>query len=1010
MSAPVPALPGKKRKHTQPTSDIHPSKKTKKSKKSHKALQGDSTPSDTNGALNGHASAPGTETNETKDSLAVKPASLEGQGEELEAPVKDKKEKKQKQKKQKKGQDGVAEASKSNVDTLLAISAPEPTLRTVKPKRPLSTPSWTASSPSGGRFRDIDPIFSYNSKLVLLATRQSIHVYYVHASLLKHSFHVDDSQLIIDVKISPQNSNIIYVALSNGEVQVWDWMAPSKLASVQIGHQITAFATCLSKDEQQVVLVFVHPETETSNGTSTIALHTIDPLAAQDGPSNPAVLWESEQSLSRIQIFDHGQTIFAMSPTGLVIGSTKEDDPEISTNSLQHDWFPMLVTDGVTCFDVRQDSPIMKPSANIDKAESKITFTYNLAVGTGDGSIFVYNDIVQKLQAKSDLISRRLHWHRLPVGAVRWSKDGNYIISGGQETVLCLWQLNTGHRQDLPNLTSDIEGLAVSPAGSSYGIRFADNTVMILSTTELAAKAVFTGLQTKAYENIEPWSKPSLSPVTTHCLAPDHLLLAVPQRQNRLKNQPRQAAPFLQTYDISANRSVSRQALARNNVVGFIQKKASAPQISEADVVHMQTSSDGHWLATAEEWEPPMQDISYLTGRSSGSNYAESARIKWEAKLRRESFIKFWKWNQRDKQWELDTRIDSPHKAHFDHSASRVLDIASDPCSTGFSTVGEDGLVRIWNPKTHLPNGRIVRGARSKGTTTWTASQTIDIAKVAPLDEQESDRQFHGLPKFAKIAYSNDGSVLAVALDHPHGVVHFLDAETGRLQNSHPLMFSHGLLGMQFLDRYLITLSSQLRVWDVVLNRLVFGYDLAKIQTSVPSAIKQLGLLAVYPDHGTFALSCPVQNGSDFASRILVFNPSNAQPLLSTDNKTVVLALTALVGGQGFVAIDANSEARFIVPPTGTTLGLVLPGSASQVTEEGALTQIEEDQEAVVNGTYENQGEDGKDNESDFEDDKTVIRSHQLAEIFASAPSYALPPIQDLFHSVARLYIGKNTA
>ncbi|KAK5132531.1 hypothetical protein LTR04_004840, partial [Oleoguttula sp. CCFEE 6159] len=44
----------------------------------------------------------------------------------------------------------------------------------------------------------------------------------------------------------------------------------------------------------------------------------------------------------------------------------------------------------------------------------------------------------------------------------------------------------------------------------------------------------------------------------------------------------------------------------------------------------------------------------------------------------------------------------------------------------------------------------------------------------------------------------------------------------------------------------------------------------------------------------------------------------------------------------------------------------------------------------------------------DVNDDKPVVRPEQLAEIFEGAPSFAMPPIRDLFDSVVRLYAGKR--
>ena len=69
------------------------------------------------------------------------------------------------------------------------------------------------------------------------------------------------------------------------------------------------------------------------------------------------------------------------------------------------------------------------------------------------------------------------------------------MISGGKETVLVLWQLDTNLKQFLPHLSAAIESLAVSPKGTLYALRLSDNSVIVLSTAELEPIANIVGLQ-----------------------------------------------------------------------------------------------------------------------------------------------------------------------------------------------------------------------------------------------------------------------------------------------------------------------------------------------------------------------------------------------------------------------------------------------------------------------------------------------------------------------------------
>jgi NET1-associated nuclear protein 1 (U3 small nucleolar RNA-associated protein 17) len=52
-----------------------------------------------------------------------------------------------------------------------------------------------------------------------------------------------------------------------------------------------------------------------------------------------------------------------------------------------------------------------------------------------------------------------LQWHAAAVGAITFSSDGNYLLSGGVEAVLVLWSLvsgGTAAKQFLPRLGAPI--------------------------------------------------------------------------------------------------------------------------------------------------------------------------------------------------------------------------------------------------------------------------------------------------------------------------------------------------------------------------------------------------------------------------------------------------------------------------------------------------------------------------------------------------------------------------
>jgi NET1-associated nuclear protein 1 (U3 small nucleolar RNA-associated protein 17) len=91
----------------------------------------------------------------------------------------------------------------------------------------------------------------------------------------------------------------------------------------------------------------------------------------------------------------------------------------------------------------------------------------------------------------------------------------------------------------------------------------------------------------------------------------------------------------------------------------------------------MRVSHDGQWLATVDEWSLPSKDIEFLSLDERPSEEEQQRRL--------EVFLKFWLWNAEAKEWQLVTRVDSPHAlTSVDESgAGGVLTFVADPSALG---------------------------------------------------------------------------------------------------------------------------------------------------------------------------------------------------------------------------------------------------------------------------------------------------------------------------------------
>ncbi len=633
---------------------------------------------------------------------------------------------------------------------------------------------------------------------------------------------------------------------------------------------------------------------------------------------------------------------------------------------------------------------------------------------------------------------------------------GNYIISGGSETVLVIWQLDTGKTQFLPHLSSAIESLVVSPTGSSYAVMLADNSAMILSTTELVPKSHVAGIQTRCFrpallsqvyvqtvdtmelERFEPVDPGFLrTPTAIHPLYPTRLLIAVPASQPGVAPSASYAnAPYLQTFDFSAGRHISRQALTRTNAT-TVNVGPEANKIGEPDVKFMQVSHDGQWLVTIDEWIPPRRDMDFLACSKSETTEKQDGH--------REVFLRFWAWDAERQEWELSTRIDEPHPARDGHGGtSKILSLAAAPESSKFATLGEDGDVRIWSLKTRLRDGVVVRGRDDKSLATWSCQHSVLLASIYDRDElaRSSQRGF--------LAYSTDGSVLVAALQkhvEDPGILHFIDPIVGKIQDSQTGLYSGDLVALNLVGRYLILVSATIAVWDIVLGELLYGLSLQLSKLTVEQTATMTHL-AVDHISQTFAISlpfvemvkvhiAPFHEVRKYGSAIAVFTPTDPKPLYSKILGQVVTSLIPIVGSKGYLALNSACELSVLTPITspyvftnGAFNGLSAP-SIDFLPTHGPLKEDNGNQKDIAladDGQVPDQTNEavkhllsprssplppepveyGPPNDDD--DDFPIVRQEQLADIFDIGPAIAMPPMGDLFEQVAGLFSKKAVA
>ncbi|KAL8815143.1 MAG: hypothetical protein Q9223_005696 [Gallowayella weberi] len=894
--------------------------------------------------------------------------------------------------------------------------------------------AWTSPRGVGGRMLDIDPVFSEDEDYLFVAFKDFVNIYSTTTSLLVRQVHTSHHHRISAFAMSCTDSNRFYIATEDGNIQLWDistgkevhyWITDFPIYALQTSKLVE------SNDSQDLVYAVTRKRKRPWKLRAYRLKVDGEPGSGYTGGMT---LRTSKEQITSFKVLEQGRLIVATSGSVLSLGYANPPI-QLPLSDLSYTWRDVECPEWISCFDVRTVAPDADLKCLKGGEDSRICRTA-IVVGGLKGSVHVYDDLLRQLiltekrsdkASNIDLTSRKQHWHRNAVLAVKWSRDGNYIISGGLETTLLIWQQEIGSLNTLPHLGAPLEAIVVSPSGSSYAIRLADNSAMIISTADLKPNFSVAGLQLPSYDNFKP-QLPFLSSVDVpdentsqpqrlrfpSVSGPSGLLCAVPAAtSSRIPFALQQHASFLQTVDLASACQLSRQALTRTKATD-LNTGPESNLIQEPDVVLMQISHDGQWLATIDEWKPPKRDVTALS--------FSDVQAGEQQERQREIFLKFWTWDEDSRTWALATRIDDPHAAHIGvaHGKNRVLDLVADPSTNRFATIGEDGNVRVWKSSVRQRHGSTIKDRQGHGLVDWHCTSTIPLGPATI-----SAQTYTG----AKLAYSADGSCLAASLHSasPY-TIHLIDTYTETATTGPYGPLTGMLYGLGIIERYLIILSDQLHVWDLVRQELSHTYTL-KPQDNPSKTQPQTRHLAVDPVRGTFAIALPYidpvpgQQQTNDHSQIIIFQSADPAPIHTFITQHPVSTLTTLYDRPGFIVIDSAAQIQTIVPQRGTprrAMALPTPpatplrGLENIYGHPGRLNDAALDaaQKPVAPGgvsksppalvsTEPRVGDDGG-----GDDDAVVVTPEALAKVLDCGPAYAMPTVTELFERVARLYAG----
>lgn len=186
-----------------------------------------------------------------------------------------------------------------------------------------------------------------------------------------------------------------------------------------------------------------------------------------------------------------------------------------------------------------------------------------VAAGDITGRILIWHNVLSTLRggskgtdtSQADPPVTTVHWHAHAVGCLTFSEDGLYVLSGGQEAVLVVWDAATGKRTYLPRLGGPLVGLATCPSDyAMYAIRQNDNTLRIINAAGMRVEMSLHG--------VRPRPKGQYAPLAVHPHT-GHIVFAGPHA-------------LLQWYDVVHDSHVDKLQLTHRNLGTLTESDASA--------------------------------------------------------------------------------------------------------------------------------------------------------------------------------------------------------------------------------------------------------------------------------------------------------------------------------------------------------------------------------------------------------------------------------------------------
>ncbi|KZV93849.1 WD40 repeat-like protein [Exidia glandulosa HHB12029] len=457
---------------------------------------------------------------------------------------------------------------------------------------------------------------------------------------------------ITSIMIHPGNPLQLVTASLDGTIKIWDYLDALLLDTIDLERPVTHMCADTSKPDS--VFIASAPKSNKTGPKERSVIYRVSlRQSVQPDDAKPVYF-----RVTKTQSVHH----LVMSPSGrwlIIAGATKIYAAAVS---------PARVGEMT-----KYTSPQLITSFAFHPTDEYF------ATGCDTGVIrlwYCLNGEKEQAKAEKNAQTTMLHWHAHAVSSLTFTPNGAYLLSGGEEAVLVIWQLDANKKDFVPRVGAPIVSIAVTPVAEQsegYLLCLQDGTLMTIDAAKHTVRLEIPRIKLAPLHFRPPTTEPP--PLAVHEASSSIVL-------------PSSHPSSIQFYDPFTFALKYELEVAPSNRVSRVQDEHTEPP----RVLCTATCSSGRWLATVD------------------------------ARANAEMHLKIWAWDGRS--WSLNTRVDRPH------GNARVTGMAFHPLGTNAQswqlvTIGDDANVKTWKAKT-------VANERGRDETFWVSRSTFSWREQLP--------------------------------------------------------------------------------------------------------------------------------------------------------------------------------------------------------------------------------------------------------------------------------------